>query len=142
MISIRLIESGTLPDRDLTYVVMGSRYRDQWIFVRHRERDSWEMPAGHLESGETAAEAAARELREETGASLFKLNPICDYSVQVDSKLEFGRLYLAEIHQLSDQLDYEIVELKMSAGLPENLTYPEVQSLLFKRLEACLNPGS
>lgn len=142
MISIKLIESGTLMDHELTYVVMGARYRDQWIFVRHRERASWEMPAGHIEHGEAADKAAARELREECGASLFKLKPICDYSVRVDSRLEYGRLYYAEIQELSGQLEYEIEELTLSAVLPPNLTYPEVQSLLFNRLVAYLEQGS
>ena len=118
MISTKLIESGSLLDHELTYVVLGARFKDQWIFVRHRERQSWEMPAGHIEAGEVAHEAAARELREETGASLFKLKPICDY-----------------------QLEYEIEELCFSTGLPSSLTYPEVQSLLFQRVEEFLNQG-
>jgi 8-oxo-dGTP diphosphatase len=134
VISISLIQSVSLPDPELTYVVMGSRYRDQWIFVRHRERTSWELPAGHIEPGETADEAAARELREECGASQFKLQAICDYSVEVDSSLEYGRLYYAEIHALSGKLEFEIEELTLSKVLPKNLTYPEVQSLLFDRL--------
>lgn len=142
MISIRLIESGSLPDPELTYVVMGSRYRDQWIFVRHRERTSWEMPAGHMEPGEKADEAAARELREECGASQFRLQAICDYSVEVNSILEYGRLYYAEIHALSGQLEFEIEEITLSEVLPKNLTYPEVQSLLFDRLVTYLDQAT
>lgn len=92
------------------------------------------MPAGHIELGETADEAAARELEEECGASQFKLQAICDYSVEVNSNLEYGRLYYAEIHALSGQLEFEIEELTLSKVLPQNLTYPEVQSLLFDRL--------
>jgi len=141
VISTKLIESGSLLDHELTYVVLGARFKDQWIFVRHRERQIWEMPAGHIEIGEAAHEAAARELREETGASLFKLKPICDYSVTVDHKPEYGRLFFAEVEELADQLEYEIEELCFSTGLPSSLTYPEVQSLLFQRVEEFLNQG-
>ena len=142
MISIKLIPSESLPDPKLTYVVMGSRYRNQWIFVRHRERASWEMPAGHIEPGESADEAAARELQEECGASQFKLTAVCDYSVEVDSSLEYGRLYYAEIHELTGRLEHEIEELTWSRKLPAKLTYPEVQSLLFDRLVTYMKQGS
>ncbi|MEN8203841.1 MAG: NUDIX domain-containing protein [Bacteroidota bacterium] len=141
MISIKLIEAETVPDPDLSYVVLGTRYGDQWIFVRHKDRHSWEMPAGHIESGEAADEAAARELREETGAVLFKLKPVSDYSVTEDHKHGFGRLYYAEVHELTDQLEYEIEELHFSTGLPAVLTYPEVQTLFFERLEAYIRQG-
>jgi 8-oxo-dGTP diphosphatase len=119
---------------------MGTRYRSKWVFVRHRERQSWEMPAGHIERGETADEAAARELREETGATSFSLTPVSDYSVSVEDRTDSGRFYYAEIHELESQLDYEIEELQLSSGLPSNLTYPEVQSLLFTQLESYLDP--
>lgn len=141
MISIKLIKSETLLGPELSYVVLGARYRDQWIFVRHNERESWEMPAGHIEPGEAADEAAARELQEETGAKLFKLNPVSDYSVSVNDRTEYGRLYFAEIRELDDQLEHEIEELRLAARLPSNLTYPEVQTLLFDRLEAYLKQG-
>ena len=54
----RLLAPGSLEDSELTYVVMGARYRGQWIFVKHRERETWELPAGHIEPGESPDRAA------------------------------------------------------------------------------------
>jgi 8-oxo-dGTP pyrophosphatase MutT (NUDIX family) len=43
-------------------------HRDRLLLVLHRTReDYWHVVAGALEQGETFADAAARELREETG---------------------------------------------------------------------------
>ena len=53
-IEITLLQAGSIPPADLTYVVIGARENDKWIFVRHRERQSWELPAGHIEKNEEA----------------------------------------------------------------------------------------
>jgi 8-oxo-dGTP diphosphatase len=130
----RLLAPGSLEDSELTYVVMGARYRGQWIFVKHRERETWELPAGHIEPGESPDRAAERELYEETGAVRSNLRILSDYSVTVGEKVEFGRLYSAEVMELEALPDYEIAEIKLGGKLPARLTYPEVQVHLFSLL--------
>lgn len=132
--TVKVLPPGCLDDTELTYVVMGARYKGKWIFVRHFERQSWELPAGHIETGEDPDRAAVRELYEEAGVVNCKLRIISDYSVTVNSKAAFGRLYLAEVKELEALPDHEIEEIKLSAGLPSDLTYPEVQTVLFSLL--------
>ncbi|MFR7445451.1 MAG: NUDIX domain-containing protein [Sellimonas intestinalis] len=43
--------------------------------------ETYEVPGGHREAGETIDETARRELYEETGATDFDLFPVCVYSV-------------------------------------------------------------
>ena len=62
VVRTRILPKESIDEGKLTYVVIGTREGDNWIFVRHRDRISWEMPAGHIEPGETADQAAVREL--------------------------------------------------------------------------------
>lgn len=117
---------------NLKYVVIGAKYKNQWIFVRHRERETWEIPGGHIEPGETPDDAASRELREETGAEIFSIKPIAAYSVEKDEKITFGRLYFADIQVLGRLSDSEIAEIILLDQLPPNLTYPSIQPILFE----------
>lgn len=41
-----------------------------FLMVWHPHRNGWEMPGGHVEDGETSAEAAAREFLEESGFAI------------------------------------------------------------------------
>ncbi len=130
----RVLPSGSVDDAELTYVVMGARYLGKWIFVRHRERLSWELPAGHIEPGEEPDKAALRELYEEAGVVDSSIKVVSDYSVTLDSKLAFGRLYYAEVKEMEPLPDHEIAEIIFSSELPSHLTYPEVQTQLFSLL--------
>lgn len=69
-------------DDKLKFVVIVSRYQNKWIFCKHKQRDTYEIPGGHREAGETILEAAKRELYEETGAIKFSIEPMCIYSVK------------------------------------------------------------
>lgn len=129
----RLLAPGTIEGGKLNYVVVAARYLDHWIFVRHRERSSWEMVSGHIEAGEPAADAALRELAEEAGVRDSTLKALCDYEVEVSGKLEYGRFYGAEVHSLDPRLEHETEELVLADSLPGELTYPEVHSHLFQR---------
>lgn len=119
-------------EKGLQYAVIATFYSNHWIFVRHRDRDTWEIPGGHIEPGETPDQAASRELMEETGAVEFNIRQVSDYSVTVGEKTSFGRLYFAEIITLKELPDSEIAEISQHNNLPANLTYPLIQPLLFR----------
>jgi 8-oxo-dGTP diphosphatase len=110
---------------------MAAAYRQKWIFVRHRDRVTWEMPAGHIEPGESPDQAAVRELFEEAGVLRSSLTHLCDYAVTARGHTEFGRLYKAKVEQMDSALEYETAEVLLSVKLPSALTYPEVQGILF-----------
>lgn len=59
------------------YAVIIARHDGKLLWCRHKERDAWEVPGGHIEEGETALDAACRELQEETCALDFSLTPVC-----------------------------------------------------------------
>lgn len=118
----------------LKYSVIVSKDKNGYVFVKHRDRDTWEIPGGHIETGETALEAAKRELQEETGAKSFNITEICQYSVDRNGSKTFGSLFFAEITQYSDSLDFETDSVKSFPILPDNLTYPNIQPFLFNEV--------
>ena len=123
------------PGDRLSYSVVVSRFRKKWLFVRHRQRTTWEIPGGHIEPGETADEAASRELTEETGAQEFAIECVATYSVNKDGHTGYGRLYFAEVSQFGQlSPESEIGEIIVAEELPENLTYPDIQPLLLERV--------
>ena len=113
------------------YAVIIAKYRGRPLWCRHQERDTWEVPGGHIEPGETALEAAARELREETGALSFSLWPVCWYRLHFHNGRvgSFGLLCAAEVYTLGE-LHSEITEASTFDDVPVALTYPEIQPRL------------
>ena len=124
----------------LIFAVIAAKYRDKWIFCRHKEHNTWEMPGGHREIGEDIADTARRELKEETGAVEFNISPVCAYSVTKDGQTTYGKLFFAEITEIGDlPPEMEIGEIILTDGLPLNLTYPDIQPHLFKRASQMQN---
>lgn len=125
-----------VPDEQFKFSVIAARYDEKWLFVKHRQRDTWEVPGGHREPGENADETAARELYEETGAEQYSLMPVCAYAVDAGGCKTYGGLYFADVHALGTLPDLEIGEVACFDALPEHLTYPEIQPLLFDRVQS------
>ena len=118
-------------DALVKFAVILARHDGKWVYCRHKERSTLEIPGGHREAGETVEQTAARELREETGAEAFSIRPVCVYSVvRDDAEESFGGLYAAEIFSFGE-LHSEIEEIFLLEEPPEgNWTYPEIQPKL------------
>ena len=123
----------SVEDSLIKFAVIMARSGGKWVFCKHRERTTLEIPGGHREPGETVDETAARELREETGAKEFTLRPVCVYSVVRDDADEsFGGLYAAEISSF-EEIHSEIEKIVLLDQPPEdNWTYPEIQPSLLE----------
>lgn len=143
MVKVNFYELNTIGDNKLKFAVIMTKYKGQWIYARHKDRDTWEIPGGHREKNENINDTASRELYEETGATKFRMKPICIYSVEADENVNytesFGQLFYSEVDELDTELHFEISEIKLFDDIPDNLTYPLIQPHLYKKVLEFLN---
>lgn len=125
-------------DQLLKFAVIISKTNGKWVFCKHRERDTYEVPGGHRESGEDILTTAKRELQEETGAVDFTIKPICVYSVRGNERADetvadetFGMLFLADIVSF-EELHSEIESILITDHLVDHWTYPLIQPKLLE----------
>lgn len=129
-----------IDNKDLKFAVIMARYDNRWIFCRHKERETYEIPGGHREVDEDIINTAKRELQEETGAIDFEIEPITVYSVTGKNRVNsngneaFGMLFYAKVYAFKDTLEDEIEQIKFFNKIPENLTYPEIQPYLYNKV--------
>jgi 8-oxo-dGTP diphosphatase len=114
------------------YAVIIAKSKGKWVFCKHRERDTLEVPGGHREKGEDTFSAACRELYEETGALDYTLLPVTPYSVTDGGIETFGMLFYAEIESFEKELHSEIEKIFLLDKLPSNWTYPLIQPRLLE----------
>lgn len=120
----------------LKFAVIIAKTAGKYVFCKHRDRDTWEVPGGHREPGEIISDTAKRELYEETGALDFDIKPVCVYSVTAkdnfDGQESFGMLYYAEIKEFEQELHSEIEKIVITDRLPLHWTYPQIQPKLME----------
>ena len=126
-------------DELLKFAVIISKTEGKWIFCKHKERETYEVPGGHRELGEDIVETAKRELMEETGAVNFSIKPICIYSVKGKTRVNeivddesFGMLFIADIFSFEEELNSEIGKILITDNLVDNWTYPQIQPKLLE----------
>ena len=139
MLQIRFYDG--VEDALLQFAVIISKTEGKWIFCKHKERDTLEVPGGRREPGETILETARRELREETGAIDFTLRPVCVYSVRgknsinkYDDDISYGMLFVSEVFSFGE-INSEIEKIVISEKLPDKWTYPQIQPKLMAEAE-------
>ena len=128
-------------DSLLKFAVIISKADGKWVFCKHKERDTYEIPGGHREEGELILDAAKRELREETGAIDFKIEPIFVYSVkgktrvnEIENDESYGMLYVADIFSF-EEIHSEIEKIIFTDELVDDWTYPLIQPKLIEEAQ-------
>lgn len=128
----------TVEDSLLKFAVIVAKTNGKWVFCKHKNRDTLEVPGGHREPNEDILDTAKRELIEETGAIDFDLKTVCVYSVVEENNFNeeetFGLLCYADIYSFGS-IDSEIEKIIITDELPTNWTYPKIQPYLLEELE-------
>jgi 8-oxo-dGTP diphosphatase len=130
----------------LVHVAVGVVYQQQQVFVTRRaehvhQGGKWEFPGGKVESGETVAEALARELREEIAIEVLACSPLMmiehDYG---DKKVQLD-VFLVD-HFTGEPAAQEGQQQKWAAiSTLADLDFPEANLAIIEKIIQLLVPA-
>ncbi|GAA3892045.1 antimutator 8-oxo-(dGTP/GTP)ase [Anoxybacillus suryakundensis] len=102
---VRLSFSDHPFSRHPKHVFVICRYDNHWLLTNHETR-GWEFPGGKVEEGETAKQAAIREVREETGGIVQTITYIGQYEVKRPNETIVKNIYFAYVAFLEQRESY------------------------------------
>ncbi|WP_411953703.1 RNA deprotection pyrophosphohydrolase [Alkalibacillus sp. S2W] len=109
-----------------------ARYQNKWLLTQHRDRGI-EFPGGKVEPGETAEDAAKREVYEETGGVISTLTFIGQYYVDGKGGDIVKNVYFADVHSLDERKHYFETEGPVLLDeLPKNVKKNKQYSFMMK----------
>ena len=123
------------------HVLIICKYNNKWLLTSHKER-GFEFPGGKVELGETAKQAAIREVMEETGGHIATINYVAQYFVSGKRDIVIKNVYFATIHKLSKQdTYYETDGPVLMDTIPGNVRYNSLYSFIMKDdvLDYCMD---
>lgn len=114
------------------HVLVICKHREKWLLTKHKER-GLEFPGGKVEPGESAHDAAVREVLEETGGVVTNLHYIGQYFVDGKKDYVIKNLYFAEVKELKEQPTYfETDGPVLLLKIPENVNFNSSYSFIMK----------
>lgn len=122
-----LINFNDVMDSEITSVVIITKYKGKWVYCKHRERTTYELPGAGRGKGETLEETARRVLYEQTGAKNFELIPVGIYEAEAKT---YGMLYFSDIITIGPKPANEIARICYLDEHPAQQTYPQLHPRL------------
>lgn len=113
-----------------TFITILAKYHDKWLFIKYKNKSTWENINGVIEMYEKPIDTAKRELREKTGALEFTIKPIFDIWIANNDTESNGMVFFADISVLGKLPESEIEKVGQFSSLPICLTYPETAKIL------------
>lgn len=102
---VKLAFSAHTFDKQPEHVLVICKKGKDWLLTKHKKR-GLEFPGGKLERGETIEEAARREVMEETGATLNRLELIGEYEVTLNEKKFVKAIFYGEADEIAKNGHY------------------------------------
>ena len=117
-----LLHFGARPENigPITFVTVVAHKHGQILYAKGCEDGNWTLPSGRVEPGETAEEAAHRELLEETGTTVTNLEVLCYVHSLMFGLDYWGITYIGEVSSLGTFTDTdEVAEVAFWSQPPE-----------------------